>query len=108
MLTGGVFSAIMSFLLEPNALAKIPNMTTNSILALTYLIFIGSFIGYSAYTWLVNNAPPSLVSTYAYVNPVVAIFLGWLLINEKLSSQSLIASAVILGGVVLITLGRRK
>jgi drug/metabolite transporter (DMT)-like permease len=108
MLTGGVFSAIMSFLLEPNALAKIPNMTTNSTLALAYLIFIGSFIGYSAYTWLVNNAPPSLVSTYAYVNPVVAIFLGWLLINEKLGSQSLIASAVILGGVVLITLGRRK
>jgi drug/metabolite transporter (DMT)-like permease len=108
MLTGGVFSAIMSFLLEPNAIAKIPDMTTNSILAMAYLIFIGSFIGYSAYTWLVNNAPPSLVSTYAYVNPVVAIFLAWLLIDEKLSNRSFIASSVILGGVVLITLGRRK
>ncbi len=108
MLAGGLFAMVMSFLLEPNAATKISNMTTNSTLALAYIIFIGSFVGYSAYTWLVNNAAPSLVSTYAYVNPVVAIFLGWLLIDEKLSSRSVIASAVILGGVVLITLGRKK
>jgi drug/metabolite transporter (DMT)-like permease len=108
MLAGGLFSATMSLILEPNAVAKISDMTTNSTLALAYLIFIGSFVGYSAYTWLVNNAPPSLVSTYAYVNPVVAIFLGWSLINEKLGSRSLMASAVILCGVILITLGRRK
>jgi len=54
-----------------------------------------------------RNAPPALVSTYAYVNPIVAIILGWLFLNESLSRQNLIASAVILSGVVLITLGRR-
>lgn len=72
-----------------------------------YLIFIGSFLGYSSYNWLMRNAPPALVSTYAYVNPIVAIILGWLFLNESLSRQNLIASAVILSGVVLITLGRR-
>jgi drug/metabolite transporter (DMT)-like permease len=108
MLAGGVFSIIMSLLIEPNAIDAIPKMTSETWWALAYIIFIGSFVGYSAYTWLVNNAPPSLVSTYAYVNPVVAIFLGWLFLNEKLGTRSLMASSVILCGVVIITLGRRK
>ncbi|TAG61800.1 MAG: EamA family transporter, partial [Runella slithyformis] len=75
---------------------------------MAYLIFVGSFVGYSAYVWLINHATPSLTATYAYVNPVVAMLLGWLLLNETLSSRTLMASAIILGGVVLITLGRRK
>ena len=55
-----------------------------------------------------NNAPPLLTSTYAYVNPVVAMFLGWIIADEKLNGTSIIAAAIILTGVVFMTLGRRK
>ena len=108
MLAGGIFALTVSLITEPNGYATIAQMTTQTYLAMTYLIFVGSFVGYSAYVWLINHAPPTLTATYAYVNPVVAIFLGWIFIGETLSTRSLIASAVVLGGVVLITLGRRR
>jgi len=108
MLGGGVFSLIVSFFVEPNAIDTLPLMTTKTYLSLAYLIVVGSFVGYSAYVWLLHNAPPSLTATYAYVNPVVAIILGWIFIDEKLSSRSIVASAVVLLGVILITAGRRQ
>lgn len=107
MLSGGTFALIMSLIVEPNGVEAIAQMTSKTYWAMAYLIFIGSFVGYSAYVWLINNAPPSLTATYAYVNPVVAMLLGWLLIGETLSARTLVASAVILGGVVLITIGRK-
>ena len=76
--------------------------------ALLYLIFIGSLVGYSAYIWLLSVRPAVLVGTYAYVNPVVAVFLGWLIANERISSQQLIALVVILAGVILVTLSKEK
>ena len=108
MLSGGTFALIMSLIVEPNGVEAIAQMTSKTYWAMAYLIFIGSFVGYSAYVWLINNAPPSLTATYAYVNPVVAMLLGWLLIGETLSARTLVASAVILGGVVLITVGRKN
>lgn len=108
MLAGGVFALTASLLVEPNGMATLSKMTTQTYLALTYLICIGSFVGYSAYVWLINHATPSLTATYAYVNPVVAMILGWFLLNETLSSRTLVASSIILGGVVLITLGQKK
>ncbi|TAE39197.1 MAG: EamA family transporter [Runella slithyformis] len=108
MLAGGAFALTASLLVEPNGTASIAKMTSQTYCAMAYLIFVGSFVGYSAYVWLINHATPSLTATYAYVNPVVAMLLGWLLLNETLSSRTLMASAIILGGVVLITLGRRK
>ena len=108
MITGGILAGIASFIFEPNALRQIPKMTTQTYMALGYLIFIGSLIGYSSYTWLVKNAPPSLLATYAYVNPVVAMILGWLFVGEKLSLKTIIASFIVLFGVILITFGRRK
>jgi drug/metabolite transporter (DMT)-like permease len=73
-----------------------------------YLIVMGSYVGYTAYVWLINNAPPQLTATYAYVNPVVAIFLGWLFLDERLTTRTMIASAIIVVSVILMTLGRRK
>jgi len=108
MLAGGSFSLVISLFTEENQLSSIQSMTQETYLAMTYLIFIGSFIGYSAFSWLINNAPAQLTATYAYVNPVVAIFLGWLLVDEHLTSRSLIASGIILCGVFLMTLGRNK
>ena len=107
MLGGGVFSLVMSLALEPKMSESLSHMTTQTYFSLAYLIVMGSFVGYSAYVWLLHHAPPTLTATYAYVNPVVAIILGALFIHEVPSSRSLVASAVVLAGVVLITLGRR-
>ena len=67
-----------------------------------YLLVFGSIIGYSAYIWLLHNAKPTHVATYAYVNPVVAVFLGWLIASEPITSRVLLAAAVIIGGVAVI------
>jgi drug/metabolite transporter (DMT)-like permease len=81
--------------------------STRSILALVYLILFGSLIGYSAYVWLLRVVTPALASTYAYVNPVVAVFLGWLLAGEAITPRILASSAIIVGGVALITQASR-
>ena len=73
---------------------------------LVYLILFGSMIGFVAYTWLLRNAPTPLVSTYAYVNPVVAIVLGNLIAHEPLDSLEIISACVIIASVVLITSSR--
>ncbi|MEO6715568.1 MAG: EamA family transporter [Mycobacteriales bacterium] len=70
--------------------------------ALVYLTVIGGMVAFTAYVWLLRNAPMSLATTYAYVNPVVAVFLGWLFANEKLTLRDLIATAVIVTSVALI------
>lgn len=79
------------------------NASTNSLLALFYLIVFGSVIAFTAYSWLLKVASPALVATYAYVNPVVAVFLGWALANESLTPQMLFGAAVIVGSIILIT-----
>lgn len=107
MLGGGVFSLILSLLLEPTGVAALSKIDDRTYAALAYLIIMGSFVGYSAYVWLLHHAPPPLTATYAYVNPVVAVILGWIFVNEKLSNRSLIASLVVLVGVVLISVGRK-
>ncbi len=76
--------------------------STASILAWVYLITIGSVVGYTAYTWLLSNAPLGLVSTYAYVNPVVAIILGLLFRNEHVSVRIGIGAAIVVSGVALV------
>ena len=74
-----------------------------SVLAVLYLIIFGSLIGFSAFVWLLRVSTPARVSTYAYVNPAVAVLLGWALAGEALSGRTLLAAAVIVAGVVLIT-----
>jgi drug/metabolite transporter (DMT)-like permease len=79
------------------------SISMRSVSGLTYLIIFGSGIGFVAYTWLLRNAPTSIVSTYAYVNPVVAIFLGSIFANEPLETIEIISAMIIIAGVVLIT-----
>jgi drug/metabolite transporter (DMT)-like permease len=74
---------------------------------LVYLITFGSLVGFVSYGWLLHNAPISLVSTYAYVNPVVAVFLGWLLADEELNARIGVAAAIIVGSVILINWARQ-
>lgn len=108
MLVGGCFSLGMSLIFEKNQLHALQNMSSDTYWAMAYLIVVGSYVGYTAYVWLINNAPPQLTATYAYVNPVVAIFLGWIFLDEHLTSRTMVASAIILAGVILMTIGRRR
>jgi drug/metabolite transporter (DMT)-like permease len=82
-------------------------VSANSWWGLVYLITFGSLVGFVSYGWLLHNAPVSLTSTYAYVNPVVAVFLGWLLANEELNARIGIASAIIIGSVIFINMTRQ-
>jgi len=79
------------------------SISLRSLGGLAYLIVFGSGIGFVAYTWLLRNAPTPLVSTYAYVNPVVALLLGSLVADENLEALEIISALIIISGVVLIT-----
>ena len=81
-------------------------VTPRSLLALLFLIAFGAIVGFTAYLWLLRNANLATVSTYAYVNPVVAVFLGWALAGEVITPRIAAAAAVIVGSVVIITLAR--
>lgn len=74
----------------------------SSLLSLFYLILIGSVLTYSAYLFAVSKLPPTLVSIYAYINPLVAILLGWIILHEKMSLNVLIGSLITVGGVYLV------
>jgi drug/metabolite transporter (DMT)-like permease len=82
--------------------------TTRGITATMYLVVCGSWIGYTAYIWLLEHVPTSKVSTYAYVNPVVAVFLGWLILHEHVDRFILLGSAIVVLSVVLVTSAKVK
>jgi drug/metabolite transporter (DMT)-like permease len=103
MLCGGLLLFATGALAGEPAHFALSRVSAGSALAVLYLIVFGSLIGYTAYTWLLRSASPVLVSTYAYVNPVVAVFLGWALVSEPVTPGMLLGAAVILGGVALIT-----
>lgn len=103
MLMGGVFLVGMSVVLGEWQNFQFAQVTTVSWLALVYLIVIGAFLGFSAYVFLLQVSTPAKVSTYAYVNPVVAVFLGWAVNGETITPITLIASAIIIAGVAVIT-----
>ena len=107
MLVGGIATLLVSLLLEPVTPLSIFDAPAKAIGSMIYLIIFGSIIGFSSYSWLARNAQPQLLSTYAFVNPVVAMLLGTTFAGEVFSSQSFIGAIVALVGVVLITLGRK-
>jgi drug/metabolite transporter (DMT)-like permease len=77
--------------------------TARGLGAIAYLVVCGSLIGYTSYIWLLGHVPTSKVSTYAYVNPVIAVFLGWLVLREPVDGYILAGSAIIVASVVLVT-----
>ena len=106
MLFGGIIVGIVGLLIgEPASLSFTPRTT----FALAYLTIFGSIIAYSAYVYALAHMRTSQSSLYAYVNPVVAVILGWLILHEELTWLSVVAMCVILGGVALVqTTGRAK
>ena len=106
MLTGGTVLVIVGLLIGEGSRVDIGAISLKSALALGYLIVFGAVIGFTAYIWLLTVTTAARVSTYAYVNPVVALILGWLLADEPLDARTIVAAGVILAGVAVITVAR--
>lgn len=103
MLAGGSLLLILALISGDAGRLNLSNASWTSIGAFFYLLVFGSLIGFTAYSWLLNNVTPSMATTYAYVNPVVAVFLGWLIAGEPLTRRILFAAAIIISSVILIT-----
>jgi drug/metabolite transporter (DMT)-like permease len=101
MLIGGIACAIAGLLAGEGPQVDPAAFSTRSLLALLYLIVMGSWVAFSAYVWLLQNAPISKVATYAYVNPVVAIVLGWLILSEVVAPVTIAGAAIIVAAVAL-------
>ncbi len=112
MITGSLGLLAAGTLSGEWARLDLASITLPSWLGLGYLVFFGSLIGFTSYTWLLRVAPTMLVSTYAYVNPVVAVVMGNLLAQEPLNPRILLSTGIIAGAVAVITLtqplGRKK
>jgi drug/metabolite transporter (DMT)-like permease len=106
MLAGGVVLAVASIATGELGRLDLVRVSGESVLGLAYLIVFGSWVGFTAYIWLLRNTRTSLVGTYAYVNPVVAVLLGWALLGETITVRTLLAGAVIVVGVALIVTSR--
>ena len=103
MLAGGFLLFLVGILKGEWINFSFANVSANSWLAFAYLMIFGSIVGFTAYSWLLKNVEPSLASTYAYVNPVIAVLLGWTIAGESLTGQMLLGAGIIVGSVVLIT-----
>jgi drug/metabolite transporter (DMT)-like permease len=102
MLTGGVWLLLATVVSGEAQHVHVANFTLRSVLALAYLTVLGSIVAFTVFTWLLTVASPSRVSTYAYVNPVVAVFLGWALAGEAIGVHTIAATAIILTSVALV------
>ena len=100
MIAAGVGNFLVAFALQD--LSRVV-WTPRGLGAVFYLVVCGSWIGYTAYIWLLGHVPTSKVSTYAYVNPVVAVFLGWLVLHERIDRYILAGSAIVIASVILVT-----
>jgi drug/metabolite transporter (DMT)-like permease len=108
MLAGGAALMILATLHGDLARVDLPAVSWQAWVSYLYLIVFGSIIAFSAYVWLLKVSTPAKVATYAYVNPVVAVLLGWLVAGETMSWRAVIAAALIIAAVVIITTYRNR
>jgi drug/metabolite transporter (DMT)-like permease len=101
-MVGGAVILAVALIAGEGAQLDIGAISRDSWFGLAWLIVAGSFVGFSCYLWLLRNVRTSLVSTYAYVNPIVAVTLGWLVLHENVTSRLLLSGAVVLASVALI------
>jgi drug/metabolite transporter (DMT)-like permease len=106
MLAGGAALLLAGTLLGELGQANVGAFSPRSLLAVAYLIVFGSIVAFTAYTWLLANTSVAIVGTHAYVNPVVAVALGAILLSEPITPRTLIASVIIIGAVVAMVSGR--
>jgi drug/metabolite transporter (DMT)-like permease len=108
MLMGGAALVVVSLVTGEVNGWDVSAVSSRSLYGLLYLILVGSLIGFVSYGWLLHNAPISLVSTYAYVNPIVAVFLGTWFANEALEPRIWLAAGIIIGSVIFINSTRPR
>jgi drug/metabolite transporter (DMT)-like permease len=108
MLAGGAALLVLSVVLGEPWEFDFSAVSLRSLLGLVYLVVFGSIVAFSAYIWLLRVSTPTRVSTYAYVNPVIAVLLGWALAGEALTVRVAVAAAIIVSGVALITLAPKQ
>jgi drug/metabolite transporter (DMT)-like permease len=103
MIMGGALLTVMGFFAGEMGRFHITEISARSSAGYLFLVFVGSMLGFTSYSWLLKVSTPARLSTYAYVNPVVAVFLGWSIGGEQLTPRMLMAAAVVILGVVIIT-----
>jgi drug/metabolite transporter (DMT)-like permease len=108
MIMGGLGLFIMSFIFKEYERIELDDLDLRAIYSFAYLVFFGSILAFSAFNYLLKNVSPTKVVTSAYINPVVAVIVGWWLNNEQLTGQSMIAASVLLTGVFFITRAKSK
>jgi len=108
MLVGGLLMVVLALPTGGWSGLHVGQISGESAWSLAYLVVIGSCVAYSAYAWLLANAPISTVSTYAYVNPLVAVLLGWAVLSESISWETLAGAALIIPAVALIVRSRAR
>ena len=106
MLTAGALLGVAGLAMGEGSRVHPGAVSAASLAAVAFLIVFGSVIAFTVYAWLLNNASSSLLSTYAYVNPAVAVFLGWALVGEHVGSKEIAAGVVILSSIALLVFGR--
>jgi drug/metabolite transporter (DMT)-like permease len=108
MMAAGFVSLIPAFATGEQHHFSASHLSPQAVVSVLYLVTFGSLIGYISYIWLLSVRPPSLVGTYAYVNPMVAVFLGWLSANEPVSVRQVIALVIIIAGVIIVNFSKEK
>lgn len=108
MLTGALVLVVMAAVSGEWQTFDAAAVSRDSFLAFAYLTIVGSLVAYTTYIWLLGIAPLPLISTYAYVNPVVAVILGWIVLQEPIDTRTVIAGAVIVVAVALIVTARGR
>jgi drug/metabolite transporter (DMT)-like permease len=108
MLAGGALQLVAGTLLGEWSRLDISSISTESVVALLYLIVFGALIAFTAYVWLLRVTAPAYVATYAYVNPVVAVLLGWAVAGEEITLRTIAAAGIIIVAVVIITSFRTR
>lgn len=108
MLGGGAMLSLVGALRGEFVAVSLGAISPESWGAFVYLIVAGSLIGFSTFVWLMKHSAPARVATYAYVNPVVAVFLGWVILDEHITSRTLVACAIIVTAVAIITTHKAK
>ena len=103
MLAGGCALLLAAMLHGDFQALDLPAVSARSWAAFAYLIVAGSIVAFSTFMWLMKHSTPARVVTYNYVNPLVAVILGWLILGEPITARTLVASAVIIGAVVIVT-----
>jgi drug/metabolite transporter (DMT)-like permease len=101
-LTGGIALWIVGWMSGEVRSLHLGGVSTRSWVAMAYLIFFGSMMGFTAYIYILKHSTATRVATYAFVNPVVALFLGWLILGESITTRTMLAAAVILAAVLLV------